>query len=185
MKYQLDYKEKLLNRTPLKIFSYLCRVPHVSHYEREIARAIDVSIGATNQTLKLLLNLDVVTREKKGQLYLYRVTDDNPLVKKFKKFENVLDITGLVLKIKDMCNKVVLYGSCAKGEDTIQSDIDLFVISREKEKVLNEIMKETKRMRREIKPVIVSVEEYLSMRNKKEPLLEEIDRGIVLYEKRE
>ncbi len=184
MRNLLDYKKKLLNRTPLEIFSYLCRVPHIPHYEREIARAVGVSIGATNQTLKLLLSLGMVTREKKGQLYLYQIITENPIFREFKKFENLLDITGLVLRIRDISNKIVLYGSCATGADTIESDVDLFVISREKEKVLTAIRKEAKQIRRDIKPVVVGVEEYLSMRNKKEALLEEVDQGIVLYEER-
>jgi len=49
--------------------------------------------------------------------------------------------------------------------------------------VLSETKKAARRIKKEIKPVIVSVEEYLSMRNKKEILLEEVDRGIVLHEK--
>jgi len=180
----MDFKEKLLNAVPLKIFSYLCRVPHIPHYEREIARSVEVSVGATNQTLKLLLNMGILTKEKKGQLYLYRIIPDNPIVREFKKFENILDLNSLLLRIGKVSNKIVLYGSCASGEDTIESDVDLFVVSREKEKVLREIRKETRQIKREIKSVVVSVEEYLSMRNKKEVILEEVDKGIILYEKR-
>lgn len=180
----MDYKEKLLNRVPLKILSFLCRVPHTPHYGREIARATGVSVGSTNQTLNLLLNMGVVAREKKGQLYLYRVIAESPLVREFKKFENVLDLNGLLLRIQKVSNKIVLYGSCATGEDTSESDIDLFIISREKSKVLNEIRKEASLIKREIKAVIVSGEEYLLMRNKKEELLDELDKGIVLWEKR-
>jgi len=180
----MDFKENLLNKVPLKIFSYLCRVPHTPHYEREIARSVNVSIGATNQTLKILLSMGVVTREKKGQLYLYRVIADNPVVREFKKFENIMDLADLILKLRDVCRKIVLYGSCATGEDTNESDIDLFIVSEDKTKVLNEIRKDAKRMKREMKPVIVSGEEYLSMRNRKEVLLEELNKGIVLWEKR-
>ncbi|MFQ5836011.1 MAG: nucleotidyltransferase domain-containing protein [bacterium] len=180
----MDFKKNLLNKVPLKIFSYLCRVPYTPHYEREIARSVNVSIGATNQTLKLLLSMGVVTREKKGQLYLYRVIADSPEVREFKKFENIIDLTGLILRIRDVCSKIVLYGSCATGEDTSESDIDLFIVSEDKAKVLNAIRKDSKRIKREIKPVIVRVEEYLSMRNRKEVLLEELNKGIVLWEKR-
>ncbi len=180
----MDFKEKLFNAVPLKIFSYLCRVPHIPHYEREIARSVEASIGSTNQTLKLLLSMGVVAREKKGQLYLYRVIPDHPIVREFKKFENILDLNPLLLRIGDVSNKIVLYGSCATGEDTLESDVDLFVVSKEKEKVLREIRKETKEVKREIKSIIVRVEEYLSMRNNKEPILEEVDKGIVLYEKK-
>jgi len=180
----LDIKEKLLNKVPLKIFSYLCRVPHIPHYEREIARSVNVSIGATNQTLKLLLSMAVVTREKKGQLYLYRVIADNPAVREFKKFENLIDLTGLISRIRNLCRKIVLYGSCAAGEDTLESDIDLFIVSRDKAQVLNEIRKDAKRIKREIKPVIVGIDEYLAMRKRKEVLLEELNKGIVLWEKR-
>jgi len=177
-------KEGLLNRVPLKIFSYLCRVPYTPHYEREIARSVKVSIGATNQTLKLLLNMGLVTREKKGQLYLYRVIADSPAVREFKKFENIISLTDLILQIRDVCRKIVLYGSCATGEDTNVSDIDLFIVTENKTKVLNEIGKQTRQLDREIKPVIVRSDEYLAMRNRKEALLEELNGGIILWEKR-
>jgi hypothetical protein len=49
---------------------------------------------------------------------------------------------------------------------------------------LREIRKEAREVNREIKSIIVSVEEYLSMRNKKELILGEVDKGIVLYEKK-
>ena len=179
----MDLKEKLFNRVPLKILSYLIRLPHVSHYEREIARTVQVSVGATNQTLRLLLALGVVVRERRGQLYLYRIITGNPLVQEFKKFENILELTELVARLRKICHKVALYGSCAGGEDTIESDVDLFIVSDQREHVLRETRKETKRIRREIRPVVVTVAEYLSMRNKKEVLLEEVDQGIVLYEK--
>lgn len=179
-----EYKERLLNRVPLKIFSYLCKVIHSPHYEREIARAIGVSIGATSQTLNLLLNIGLVTREKKGQLNLYRVVADDPLVREFKIFENILDLRQLVLNLGKLSNKIVLYGSCAKGEDTVESDIDLFIISGEKEKLRSEIKKFVEILDREIRPVIVSIEEYLSLRNKKEAFLEEVEGGIILWEKK-
>ncbi|MGZ6202429.1 MAG: nucleotidyltransferase domain-containing protein [Thermodesulfobacteriota bacterium] len=180
----MSLNDKLLNAVPLKIFTYLCRVSHIPHYEREIARSVEASVGATNQTLKLLLTMEVVVREKKGQLYLYRVITDHPIVREFKKFENVLELNPLLLRIREVSNKIVLYGSCATGEDTLESDIDLFIISKEKEKIFREIRRETREVKREIKSIIVSVEEYLSMRNKKEPILEEVDKGIVLYEKK-
>jgi predicted nucleotidyltransferase len=184
MKRYMDFKDRLLNAVPLRIFSFLCRVPHIPHYEREIGRSIEVSVGATNQTLKFLLSMGVVTREKKGQLYLYRIIPDHPIVREFKKFENILDLNPLLLRIREVSNKIVLYGSCATGEDTVESDIDLFIISKEREKILREARKQTRDAKREIKSIVVGVEEYLSMRNKKEPILEEVDKGIVLYEKR-
>jgi predicted nucleotidyltransferase len=180
----MDHKEKLLNRVPLKILSFLCRVPHTPHYGREIARATGVSIGSANQTLNLLFEMGVAAREKKGQLYLYRVVAENPLVREFKKFENVLDLNGLVVRIQKISNKIVLYGSCATGEDTSESDVDLFIISREKAKVLEEIRKEARVMPREIKAIIVSGEEYLLMRNKNEELLDDLNKGVVLWEKK-
>jgi predicted nucleotidyltransferase len=109
---------------------------------------------------------------------------DHPIVREFKKFENILDLNPLLLRIREVSNKIVLYGSCAAGEDTVESDIDLFVVSKEKGKILREIRKETREVNREIKSIIVSVEEYLSMRNKKELILGEVDKGIVLYEKK-
>jgi predicted nucleotidyltransferase len=98
-------------------------------------------------------------------------------VREFKKFENILELNPLLLKIREVSNKIVLYGSCATGEDTLESDVDLFIVSKEKEKILREIRRETREVKREIKSIIVSVEEYLSMRNKKEPILEEVDKG--------
>jgi len=128
--------------------------------------------------------MGLVTREKKGQLYLYRVIADSPAVREFKKFENIISITDLILRMRDVCRKIVLYGSCATGGDTNESDVDLFIVTENKTKVLNEIRKEIRDLDREIKPVIVRSEEYLAMRNSKEVLLEELDKGIILWEKR-
>lgn len=177
----MDNKEKLLNKVPLKILSTISRIPEGFFYEREIARLAGVSIGMANQTLKLLVKMDIINKIKKGKILLYQVNFNHPLVKRFKIFENILGLSDMVLEMKPFCQKIVLFGSCAAGTDNFESDIDLFIISNQKDDLLKIIRNSSQANVRNINPIIVSIEEYLSLRSSNKVLIEEIDKGIVLY----
>ena len=55
-------------------------------------------------------------------------------------------------------SSIVLYGSCARGEDDLQSDIDLLVISRKEEKV--ELGKFEKQFGRKITLLVYAPREW-------------------------
>jgi predicted nucleotidyltransferase len=175
-----DYKNKLFHRTPLKIISFLGQYPQKVFYEREIHKLTNISIGSVNKTLKLLVGLDIVEREKKGNLFLYTINSENPLLKHFKIFENLLLINDLVEKIKPFVYEIVLYGSCAKGANTADSDIDIFIKTEEVSKV-RKIISKYREVHENVKAVILDPLEIVSSKETDKVFYDEVKKGIVLW----
>jgi predicted nucleotidyltransferase len=175
-----EYKEKLYHRTPLKIISFLGQYPQKVFYEREIHKLTNISIGSVNKTLKLLVELDIVEREKKGNLFLYTLNSENSLLKHFKIFENLLLIPDLVKKIKPFAYEIVLYGSCSDGTNTVESDIDIFIKAEEVSKV-RKIVNKYRTTYESIKAVILDPLEIASSKKEDAVFYEEVKKGIVLW----
>lgn len=131
----LKIKKNLYHQTSLKILSFISKEAGAVFSANEISRLTKSSRGATNQVLRLLLELGILSREKKGNLFLYRLNEDNLVLRHFKIFENLLGLQELVGKIQKYCYEIILFGSRADGSNAKESDIDLFIITEYKKEV--------------------------------------------------
>ena len=137
----LKIKTKLYQRTPLKILSFLSVHPEIVLSAREISKKTKSSKGSTNQTLRLLLKLNILSREKKGNLFLYNLNTDNFVLKQFKIFESVLYLQRLDRELQPYCYEIILFGSRADGSNGEKSDIDLYIRTEYKKEVRKIISK--------------------------------------------
>ena len=82
-------------------------------------------------------------------------------------------------------DKIILYGSTARGEDTPDSDIDLLIIRDKLEK--DETAKELKKvkLKKKINAEQFTPYEYEELKKKDPVYHAETDRGIVLWEKKD
>ena len=148
-------------------------------YESEIARVTLISAGSANQTLKELLKKEMVSLEKKGNMNFYSINLENPLVRQFKITQTIAELNGLLTKLKPMTNRVILFGSCAEGIDTQNSDIDLAIVSQEEQEARKLIKKQ--KITREIQALIFKSNDFMALADKDRLLYERIQKGIVLW----
>ena len=166
-----------------KILDFLVQHPGHQFLASEIQRAIKISKGGVNLSLRELVKEKLIKREKKGRLFLYSVDHTQPVIKQLKVLKNVELLNPLVTKIKGLSEKIILFGSCARGEDVSKSDIDLFVLTNSPKEV-EEILKRHKPSRG--LQLIVRTPVAFAEMEKKEPIFfEEISRGITLWESKE
>ena len=171
----------LLSTAAQQIWDFLCRHPQEAFFSAEVAKRTLLSKGGVNQILRTMARQGLLQTEKKGRMVFYRVDSKSPLIKQFKVFRNVILAGELIKKIKTFSEKIILFGSCARGEDTPESDLDIFVVSREKDKIgkLVTLQKDG----RKVQWVIKTPQEFIVL-DKKEPVFyEEIQRGVNLWEK--
>lgn len=173
-------KQRLYHQTPLKILSLLSCHCGDKFCEGDIQKITKSSAGAINQTLRILLNLDIVSREAKGNLFLYTVNQSNCTLKYFKIFETLLYIHNIVRDIKHYASEIVLYGSCAHGENTENSDIDIFIKTEYVSKV-RKIINRYRTKDETIKAVVLDPLEIASSRKEDEVFFTEVRKGIVLW----
>ena len=174
------FEKMNINPLGLQILTFLARNPDKQFYLREIATIIKKSVGGTHKNLKSLHKMEFVNENKSGKNVYYQINQMNPSIKNFKIFMTLHELTPLTRDLKKISDKIILFGSCATGDDTAESDVDLFILTKEKDKVMRQIKK--KKIQREIQPVIVNAAEFIHVKEKSKALYQEIKNGITLWD---
>ena len=176
----------LITTVNQKVLSLLTKFSDQEFYEREVARKLGISYGSANRALNELYSTGEVTRRREGKMYFYSIDSFTAALTEFKKMVNLMLVEPLVEELKKISNRIVLYGSCALGTDTSESDIDLFVVSSSKEDVSN-IISDFKFPRGfeniHIQSVIRTPVELLEVGESERTFIEEVERGVVLWER--
>ena len=81
---------------------------------------------------------------------------------------------------KPLSSKIVLFGSSSRGENTPDSDIDLLIISRNKERVIQQI--KSHRNKRNIQSIVYSNLNFIEKKKTDPIFYEQANKGIVLWE---
>lgn len=175
-------KSTIFNKNPLLILSYLSKNNLTDNISLHIAKELSLGVGSVHSILKEFVSIGLVTAKRVGKSVIYDVKKNNPMIKSFRVFDNLLEIIQLVEELKTHTRKIILFGSCSRGEDNSESDIDLLIIADEEEKdavmkLINEYEVE-----REVKPIIVDEIEFMDMEKSDAIFYKEIMKGIELWE---
>jgi len=163
-----------------KVLYFLLLHPEERFYDREVSRLTKVGRAATNYSLRSLVDTGLVAREKRGRMHFYYVTLDDPVVRQLKITQNLVCLSPLVDRLKDVSLKIVLYGSSSIGTNHAESDIDLFVLSREPKSVKDLIYKSPFKER--LQYVANSPQEFIRLKRDNPVFCKEVSGGIILYE---
>lgn len=167
-----------------KVLSFLAKFSDDEFYERQVARNLDIAYGSANRSLNQLFSTGAIKRRQEGRMFFYSIEASNPSVVEFKKLVNLLLLEPLVASLQEITSRIVLYGSAARGTDGSLSDLDLFVVTNNKERtaeVINEFTLPRGFENIRIQPVIKTPVELLQA--DESAFIEEVERGIVLWEK--
>ena len=115
-----------------KIIVFLADYPEREFYGQEIADKINCSKASASIILKELSRKKMVSRVARGHMKFYRINAKSLEVKKLKINIVLENINHFIPRLEKVSERVILFGSGSRGEQTAQSDIDLFVVSREK-----------------------------------------------------
>lgn len=172
----------ILSRTSFLLLRFLGRNYHKEFYVREIARLLHLGTGSASETLARLSEAGLLHREERGRLVLYRAAMESPLLREVKVCATLLDINPLVLRLRGEVRRTILFGSAASGEDTDESDIDLFLETDDKTRVAETIAAAQAGLDREISPIILTPGEFRSLKRTDPGLYERILGGKMLIE---
>jgi len=170
----------MLKESELKVLDYLSLSSEGKGFISQIARDIGMSKGEVSKAVKVLKQGGLVRSQLSGRNVVCFIDRSSPVMTRLRTAFNLLEIIPKIELLQKHAVKVVLFGSCAQGADTAGSDIDLFVIARDKEKVIG--MTQKIRLSRPVQWVIKTPQEYVVFNNKEKVFAEEIARGIVLWE---
>ena len=164
----------------MRILSTLAWEPDRWFHQREVAAEAKVSLGSANRLLMRLVDGKLVSYERQGSLHRYRFNLGSPVARQLKVLLTVNDLDQLAGTLTQVSERVIIFGSCARGTDGAGSDTDLFVQTEHREEAARLINEH--RSRHRISPIILDGSEYSQLRNSDEPLYTEIERGVTLWE---
>ncbi len=167
----------------LKVLSYLAQYPGKEVLSSEIQKATLASRAGVYFALKELIRQGLVLQERRGKVIFYRIVYDDAAIKQFKILKNVFSLRPIVAKLKPFSRKIVLYGSYSRGENDSTSDIDLFILSKDPE-VMKDAVSSIK-TKQKIQAVIKTATELDSFKESEKVFMQEVERGIVLWEEKE
>ena len=198
MKFHISLLDVLTSKAKIKIIKFLLN--HVaSMSEREIASVLNVSHMSVNRTMRELGELNFVNFITIGKAHLWRVNRKSyafrVLSELFKGVSGIKepleDLKEILLNNlpKTLIKKVVLFGSIAKASERSNSDIDVFVLVKNKEskkrlesqiEKLSNICLEAYGNR--LAPYILTEQEIEQKKNLK--IVSEINKGIQIFLKK-
>jgi predicted nucleotidyltransferase len=181
------FSEILISKVDQKILRFLAKYSDKEYHERDIVRRIGASSGATNRALNQLFSTGAIKRREEWRMLFYSIDQASPALIQFKILVNILLLEPLVAELKSYSSRIMLYGSCARGQDTSKSDLDVFIVTSNRENVtalitdfhfpkgFDEI---------HIQAVIKSPIDLIKVGQSEQVFLDEVEQGITLWDKR-
>jgi len=167
----------------LKVLFFMTENPGKDFLGSEIQKATSLSRAGVYLALRDLIKQNLVIKANKGKFSIYSLAYSDPIVKQFKVLKNILSLKAAIDKIKPSAKKIILYGSASRGEDFADSDIDLFILSKETA-LTNQALRAVK-IKRRVQAVIKSPSEASDIKERDSIFYDEVNRGIVLWEEKE
>jgi predicted nucleotidyltransferase len=163
-----------------KMVELLANYPEREFYGQEIAEKIKCSKASASNILTGLFEKKIALKNVRGHMKFYQINLENPEVKKFK-INFVLEaLNSLLPKLEKMAQKIILFGSGSRGEQTFNSDIDLFIISNDKAQL--KLILSRLKTNLPIKAIIKTSSEWSEMEVTEPEFFQEVKNGIILYE---
>lgn len=166
-----------------RILSFFAMNPERGFYGREISRSLNISVGAVHAALKTLEEAKFVEPEQAGKTKLYRLTSLSPIVRVYRILNTLLALEPLVDELKGLSRKILLYGSYATGDFASSSDLDLLVVSGEKQKIFKRIEDFARKSTLDIRPLVKDQVEWMTLERESPEFFAELDRGVLLWDR--
>lgn len=171
----------LISTNAQKTLDFLIQNPGRQFLANEIEKSTKLSRAGVNFSLRKLANEKLILREKKAKIYLYSVEHNNPIIKQLKVLNTVVLLQPLINKIKTLSQKIILFGSCSRGDNIADSDIDICILTNSSPKTIEEKLKAAG-PKKNIQFIIRNPTQFIKMEKEEPVFFGEIERGITLWE---
>ncbi len=169
-----------MSKIKRKIIRLLAYHPEREFYAQEVAEKTACSKASATTILKELADKKIVYKEKRGHMKFYQVNPESMDVKRFKIDLVLENINSLLSKLKNVSRKIILFGSASRGEQTADSDIDLLILTNDKDRVQKILSNTSQKLG--VKPFIKTPSEWSQMEVTNPEFYREVNGGITLYE---
>lgn len=163
-----------------RILGLLLLHPEEGYHVRELARLTDTSAGTLHKELSKLSDAGILKSKKVGNQQHYSANLQCPIFEElasiFRKTSGLADVIANALSsMKSQIKFAIVFGSVARGEEQANSDVDVMVIGDIGFGDVVSLLHESQAtLKREINPVVYSVDSFKDRVEKNDSFIKEI-----------
>lgn len=130
----LGIADVLFSKTQQRVLALLYGHVKRSYYLKEIIDWVNVGRGSVQRELEKMTAAGLITKRTIGNQHHYQANPVCPIYKELlsivKKTFGIVDVLRhALLPLDSEVDLAFVYGSVAKGQEKVESDIDLFIVS--------------------------------------------------------
>ena len=166
------------SKTRVEILKLFLFNANDSFYQRQVSNRTFQSIRGVQREVEKLTKIGIIESSVQGNRIYYKLNKECPIAQDLKNI--FLKTVGIAEALKDSFNQkrikfAFIYGSYARGEESLLSDIDLIVIGGISSKELSGILsKPKKELMREINYAVFSLDEFINRAIQKDHFINSI-----------
>ncbi|ATZ60992.2 MAG: hypothetical protein DDT41_00907 [candidate division WS2 bacterium] len=167
------------SKTRVKILTLFLLNPDRKFYVRELMRKTGENINSVRRELQRLEDIGILTSSVEGNMKYYVVDRKMPIYEELRGM--FLKVEGIGGVLKEELSKLgeikaaFIYGSFAKGEESLKSDVDLMVVGKIDEKDLIKVIRGLEeRFCREINYIVLTPWQFEKRRKEEEPFVKNV-----------
>ena len=163
-----------------RILGLLLLHPEQGYHVRELARLTNTSAGTLHKELSKLSDAGILQSKKMGNQQHYSANLQCPIFEElasiFRKTSGLADVIADALSsVKSQIQLAMVFGSVARGEEQANSDIDVMIIGDISFGDVVSLLHESQAtLRREINPVVYSMDSFKTRVEKNDSFIKEI-----------
>lgn len=163
--------DALFTSTQQKVLTLLFGQPDRTFYTAELIALAEAGSGAVQRELARLAEAGLVTVSRLGNQKHFQANRHSPIFEEIrqiamKTFALAVPLKEALKPLEARIDLALIYGSQAKGTDTVSSDIDLLVVSDELtlEELFSNLAPLERQLGRPVNPTLLTSEEFGSRR---------------------
>ncbi len=163
-----------------QVLGLLLLHPEMRYHVREIARLTNTTAGTLHRELYKLAKAQVLIREKSGNQVYYQANIAFPIFEELasilRKTSGIAEVLAKALTpLKKKIDTAFIFGSAARGAETVGSDIDVLIIGDIRfSDTVKTLYPAQKMVRREINPKVYTKSEWKKLMKEKNSFVKEI-----------
>jgi len=165
-----------------RLLEYFINEPEREFHVRELAKLTKKSPSTISKYLTEFEKKELLTSEKKLNHLFFKANTKSTAFKDKKLFYNIQKIrnSGLIEQLNDKYNPeaIILFGSFAKADNIITSDVDILVVTPSKKEI--NLEKFERKLKHQVQLFLHSKKELETMKASNKNLLNNFVNGIVL-----
>lgn len=182
----MDITKLFKSKTRKALFRHYFTNPDAEHFLREMERLFDIPVSMLRKELTALEKEGIFVSKQRGKNLYYSLNKSYPLFEELKSIVfKTIGVQGLlenrIKRIKNI-DTAFIYGSYAKNQESITSDIDLFITGDiDEDKLVSEIGRIEKELKREINYSLYSKDDFQKKKKKKDPFIMDVIKNPKIF----